>query len=62
MNAKHPKKFFAQTLEGKPPDNWHPLEEHLKNVAELARSLADKFGVGEMFPDFKIRTKRRCFI
>ena len=35
------KKYYAHSLEGKPPEEWQPLEEHLKNVAELARSFAD---------------------
>jgi hypothetical protein len=27
------KKYYAHTLDGKPPSDWQPLEEHLKNVA-----------------------------
>ena len=30
------KKYYAHSLEGKPPSEWHSLEEHLKNVAEMA--------------------------
>lgn len=41
------KKYYAHTLEGKPPSEWQPLEEHLKNVAEMARSFADVFGAGD---------------
>jgi hypothetical protein len=26
---------------------WQPLEEHLKNVAELARRFAEDFGAGD---------------
>lgn len=32
---------------GKPPSDWQPLEEHLKNVAEMARLFADAFGAGD---------------
>ena len=32
-----PKKYYAHSLEGKSPSEWQPLEEHLKNVAEMAR-------------------------
>ncbi len=38
------KKFFAHSLEGEPPEKWQPLEEHLKNVAELASQFAVRFG------------------
>ena len=39
-------RFFAHSLDGQPPDNWQPLEEHLRNVAILARSFADAFNAG----------------
>jgi CRISPR-associated endonuclease/helicase Cas3 len=42
------KKYYAHSLEGKPPEEWQPLEEHLRNVAKLARSFADSFGAGDM--------------
>ncbi len=35
--------FYAHSLEGELPERWQPLEEHLKNVAELAASFASKF-------------------
>jgi CRISPR-associated endonuclease/helicase Cas3 len=41
------KKYYAHTLEGKPPSDWQPLEEHLKNVAEMTRLFADAFGAGD---------------
>jgi len=41
------KEYYAHSLEGKPPSDWQPLEEHLKNVAEMARSFAKTFGAGE---------------
>jgi len=36
-------KYYAHSLEGKPPENWQPLEDHLKNVAEMAGRFADQF-------------------
>ncbi len=39
--------YYAHSLEGKPLENWHRLEDHLKAVAELARRFADDFGAGE---------------
>ena len=41
------KKYYAHTLDGKPPSDWQPLEEHLKNVAEMARLFADAFHAGD---------------
>jgi CRISPR-associated endonuclease/helicase Cas3 len=41
------KTFYAHSLPGRPPDEWQPLEEHLRNVAELARKFAEPFGAGE---------------
>lgn len=32
--------------EGKPPEDWHCLEDHLKNVAEMAWGFADDFNAG----------------
>jgi len=32
-------KYYAHTLDGKPPSDWQPLEKHLINVAEMARSF-----------------------
>jgi CRISPR-associated endonuclease/helicase Cas3 len=34
-------------VEGKPVEEWHRLEEHLKGTAELAASFAAGFGCGE---------------
>jgi CRISPR-associated endonuclease/helicase Cas3 len=39
--------YYAHSLEGKPSEDWQPLEVHLKNVAEMARTFADAFGAGE---------------
>ena len=40
-------KFFAHSVEGKPVEEWHLLDEPLKGTAELAKSFADEFGCGE---------------
>ena len=37
-------KYFAHSVEGRPTDEWQPLDEHLLNVAELARTFANEFG------------------
>jgi HD superfamily phosphohydrolase YqeK len=39
--------FYAHSKEGEPPEKWQRLEEHLKNVAEIAREFAKEFGAGE---------------
>jgi CRISPR-associated endonuclease/helicase Cas3 len=36
--------FYAHSLPDRPPEDWQPLEEHLKNVAELAATFAEPFG------------------
>lgn len=28
--------FYAHSLPNRPPEEWQPLDQHLKNVAELA--------------------------
>lgn len=40
-------KYYAHTKEGRPPEKWQELEEHLKNVAIMARAFAEVFGAGE---------------
>ncbi|MBW1950860.1 MAG: hypothetical protein JRJ18_15220 [Deltaproteobacteria bacterium] len=40
-------KYYAHSLEGRPAEDWQPLEEHLKNVAEKARLFADAFRAGD---------------
>ena len=39
--------FYAHTKDNEPLDRWQPLEDHLKQVAELTRSFADEFGAGD---------------
>lgn len=41
------KEFYAHSVEGKPESEWQGLEEHLRNVAELAKKFGDEFGSGE---------------
>jgi CRISPR-associated endonuclease/helicase Cas3 len=41
------KEYYAHSLEGKPSEEWHRLEEHLKGTAELAAQFAAEFGCGE---------------
>lgn len=35
---------YAHSKEGEPTENWQPLDEHLKNVANLAAEFAKPFG------------------
>jgi len=39
--------FYAHSIEGKPVDDWHHLEEHLKGTAKLAASFAAEFECGK---------------
>lgn len=41
------KEYYAHSLEGRPQKEWQRLEDHLKNVAKLAREFAEPFGGGE---------------
>ncbi|HEW78565.1 MAG TPA: CRISPR-associated helicase Cas3' [Phycisphaerales bacterium] len=36
--------YYAPSLEGRPPDEWHLLDEHLENVARMAAEFANYFG------------------
>ncbi|MBN2619657.1 CRISPR-associated endonuclease Cas3'', partial [candidate division WOR-3 bacterium] len=38
--------YYAHRLEDKPREEWQRLDEHLKNVAALARKFAKPFGAG----------------
>ncbi|MBU1711089.1 MAG: CRISPR-associated helicase Cas3' [Proteobacteria bacterium] len=40
-------KYYAHSLEGQPPEKWQLLEEHLRNVAEMAARFAKPFGGDE---------------
>ena len=39
--------FYAHSVDGRPVEEWQLLDEHLLNVAKLARRFADEFGCGE---------------
>jgi len=41
------KDYYAHSLDGKLPSEWQTLEEHLKDVAEMAKSFAESFGSGD---------------
>ncbi|MDI6776197.1 MAG: hypothetical protein QMD03_02995 [Syntrophales bacterium] len=45
MDTKSEMKY-AHSLPGRPPDRWQPLDDHLKQVAELSRSFVDEFRAG----------------
>lgn len=40
------KEFYAHSLPGRPKEEWQRLEDHLKNVAELAREFAEPWQQG----------------
>jgi len=39
--------FYAHSHKEKPTQDWHRLEDHLKSVAELARTFANDFHAGD---------------
>ncbi len=39
--------FYAHSIKGKPVEEWHLLDEHLKGTAELAGSFAAEFGCSD---------------
>jgi len=41
------RKYYAHSIDGKPVDEWHRLEEHLIGTAKLAAQFASEFGCGE---------------
>jgi hypothetical protein len=40
------KEFYAHSKEGKPPEEWHRLEDHLVRAAEMARRSGVEFNGG----------------
>lgn len=42
-----PSTFYAHSFEGRPPERWEPLEDHLHAVARLAAEFAGAFGAEE---------------
>jgi len=53
--SKMAEKYYAHSLPVRPQEEWQLLEEHLKNVAGMARGLADNFGAGEWGYDSKYK-------
>ncbi|HBH86264.1 MAG TPA: hypothetical protein DDY17_01500 [Syntrophaceae bacterium] len=41
------KRYYAHTKEGRPPEEWQALDEHLKSVAAMALLFADSFNAGD---------------
>lgn len=39
--------YYAHSLDGRPKEDWHRLEDHLRSVAKLARKFAEDFGAGD---------------
>ena len=39
--------YYAHSKEGKPPEDWHRLIDHLKKVSEMARAFANDFDAGD---------------
>ena len=65
-------RYYAHSLEDRPPEEWQPLEEHLKNVAEMAAEFVRPFGgetwadlaglwhdLGEHAPEFQAKLYRK---
>jgi hypothetical protein len=46
--------FYAHSLEGRPPEHWHHLEDHLKAVAEMARSFTGALLISLLFRVFRL--------
>ncbi|MGZ3591355.1 MAG: hypothetical protein ACXU99_11930 [Thermodesulfobacteriota bacterium] len=38
--------YYAHSYAGKPKEEWHRFEDHLKAVAEMARRFANDFDAG----------------
>jgi CRISPR-associated endonuclease/helicase Cas3 len=41
------KEYYAHSREGKPPKDWHRLEDHLKGTVEMTRTFANDFNAGD---------------
>lgn len=47
MEQETLRKYYAHSLEDKPPEKWQELSDHLQNVANLAKKFAEPFGAGD---------------
>jgi hypothetical protein len=47
------REFYAHSLLGLPPEQRQRLDDHLRNVAKMARGFADAFGAGELRKNLK---------
>ncbi len=36
--------YYAHSLEGRQPQEWHQLDEHLRSVSSIAAEFAREFG------------------
>ena len=50
--------YYAHSLPDRPMKDWQPLDDHLRNVAEMARGFADAFGAAEG-ERFQIQKRKR---
>ena len=51
------KTYYAHSLEDQPPEKWQKLEDHLRNVEEMAAGFAlQLLGCGSML--FSVTDKR----
>jgi len=41
------REYYAHSLPDKPQEDWQRLEEHLKNIVEMAKGFAEEFGAVE---------------
>jgi len=39
--------YYAHSREGTPPDHWHRLDDHLKEVSKMAQKFAEDFKAGD---------------
>lgn len=40
-------RYYVHSLEGRPCDEWQLIEDHLKQVADMAKYFAKDFSAGE---------------
>lgn len=53
MNSDQPATVhFAHSLEGRPESQWEPLDQHQRQVADLASQFAGEFNAADCMPQF----------